>query len=85
MVKIPDGFNVSWLPNPVEFVRLWGDGTVDVGADRYLIAKYIVEGKTKEELIEYISNMLIGIQSLGRRVMTEDLVSRLVKEVRNDG
>ncbi len=32
-------------------------------ADRYLLARKIVEGRTKEELIEYIAQIFLGIEA----------------------
>lgn len=78
MAEIPEGFNVSWLPPPDQLVEMWAEGS-DVGADRYLVAKYIVEGKTKEELIEYISKLLLGIKSLGRKLASKDHIIDLLK------
>ena len=36
--------------------------TIPGKCDRHILAKNIVEGRTQEELIEYISKMLLGIE-----------------------
>lgn len=37
--------------------------------DRYLLAKSVVEGRTQEELIEYIAKMLLGIEIMKQKAM----------------
>lgn len=37
--------------------------------DRYLLAKSVVEGRSQEELIEYIAKMLLGIEIMKQKAM----------------
>ncbi|MFT4300674.1 MAG: hypothetical protein QM579_02885 [Desulfovibrio sp.] len=37
--------------------------------DRYLLAKSVVEGRSQEELIEYIAKMLLGIEIMKQQAM----------------
>ena len=43
--------------------------TIPGKCDRYILAKNIVENRTQEELIEYISKMLLGIEIMKQRAL----------------
>ena len=49
-------------------------GEMAVGrADRHILAKNIVEGKTKEELVEFIEKMLLGVEAIKRKARRNEI------------
>ena len=61
-------FDLKAPANGYELVEM-SFNTIPGKCDRYLMAKNIVEGRTQEELIEYISKMLLGIEAMKQQAL----------------
>ena len=75
MIQIPDIFEIPARDNGTATVREYFTGIVGI-ADRHILAKNIVEGKTKEELVEYIAQMLLGIDCIKQNIVNSHLFGK---------
>ena len=59
MIELPDEYGIHALSHGYHQVCQYFNACAG-HADRYLLAKSIVEGRSKEELVQYIAQMLLG-------------------------
>ncbi len=67
MIELPDKYDVPANSHGFAMVQEYFNSCAG-RADRYILAKNIVQGKTEDELIQYIAQMLLGIELIKRRV-----------------
>ncbi len=72
MIELSDDFDIPARDNGTATVREYFIGIVGI-ADRHILAKNIVEGKTPEELVEYIAQMLLGIDCIKQNIVNSHL------------
>ena len=64
MIEIPEKYDtMTPSENGFRTVQIYFNGLAG-RTDRYLLAKKIVEGKNKEELIEYIAQIFLGVEAV---------------------
>ncbi len=63
MIELPDEYSGLACDTGYETARMYINGLAG-RADRYILAKEIVENKTKEELIKYIAQIFLAIEAL---------------------
>lgn len=63
MIELPDSFDMKIPANGYDLVCRYYN-SIPGKSDRYLLAKKIVETFSKDELIEYIGQILYGVDVL---------------------
>lgn len=66
MIELPDKYDVPANSHGFAMVQEYFNSCAG-RADRYILAKNIVQGKSEDELIQYIAQMLLGIETIKRK------------------